>query len=110
MPPEVQVPVEGLYSSVLVFPTPPTTRTRPFASVVAVMCERAVDMLAVAVQLPAAVLADNASGAPAIASSAKRMNEAVFLFTMSPPLLASVNGGQGRWQILTAALNDLRSW
>jgi hypothetical protein len=45
-------------------------------------------MLAVAVQLPVAVLADRASGAPAIASSAKRMNEAVFLFTMSPPRLA----------------------
>src|ERR671918_959817 len=61
VPPGSQVPVGGSYSSAvearLVSPSPPTTRTRPFPSRVAVGLERAVDMLAVAVQLPAAVLA-----------------------------------------------------
>jgi hypothetical protein len=49
------------------------------------MLERAVDMLAVAVQLPAAVLADEASGAAAIASVAQRTDAAAFGFTIRPP-------------------------
>src|ERR687887_162877 len=53
VPPGSHVPVDGSYSSVVDSPTPPTTRMRPLASRVAVMWARAVDMLAVAVQLPA---------------------------------------------------------
>src|SRR5919206_2696345 len=53
VPPGSHVRVDGSYSSVLDSPTPPTTRIRPFPSRVAVMCARATDMLAVAVQLPA---------------------------------------------------------
>jgi hypothetical protein len=49
------------------------------------MLERAVAMLAVAVQLPAAVLADEASGAAAIASVAQRMDAAAFVLTIRPP-------------------------
>jgi hypothetical protein len=37
-------------------PLPPTTRTRPFSSGVAVRLPRGTDMLAVAVQLPVSVL------------------------------------------------------
>jgi hypothetical protein len=47
------------------------------------MLERAVDMLAVAAQLPAAVLADEASGAAAIASIAQIQDAAAFVLTMS---------------------------
>lgn len=47
------------------------------------MVERAVDMLAVAAQLPAAVLADEASGAAAIASIAQIPDAAAFVLTMS---------------------------
>src|SRR5919201_931574 len=71
VPPGIHIPVGGSYSSVVSSPTPPTTRTRPSVSGVAVMLGRAVDMLAVAVQLPAAVPADEASGAAAIASIAQ---------------------------------------
>jgi hypothetical protein len=60
------------------------------------MCARAVDMLAVAVQLPAAVVADEVSGAAAIASSAQIADAAAFVLTMKPPLLASMNGGERR--------------
>src|SRR5919202_6007792 len=52
VPPGSHVPVDGSYSSVVDSLTPPTTRTRPLASRVAVMCARATDMLAVVVQLP----------------------------------------------------------
>jgi hypothetical protein len=48
------------------------------------MLERAVDMLAVAVQLPAAVLADEASGAAAIASVAQIPDAKAFVLTMKP--------------------------
>jgi hypothetical protein len=58
-------------------------RTRPFSSGVAVTLERAVDMLAVAAQLPAAVLAEEASGAAAIASIAQIPDAAAFVLTMS---------------------------
>jgi hypothetical protein len=47
------------------------------------MLERAVDMLAVAAQLPAAVLADEASGAAAIATIAQMADAAAFVLTMS---------------------------
>jgi hypothetical protein len=47
-------------------------------------------MLAVAVQLSAAVLADEASGAAAIASIAQIADAAAFVLTMRPPLLASL--------------------
>src|ERR671936_1148121 len=70
VPPGSQVPVGGSYSSVVDSPTPPTTRTRPFPSGVAVMLERATDMLAVAVQLPAAVLTELEPAASAGAESA----------------------------------------
>jgi hypothetical protein len=49
------------------------------------MLERAVAMLAVAVQLPAVVLADEASGAAAIASAAQRTDAAAFVLTIRPP-------------------------
>jgi hypothetical protein len=42
-------------------------------------------MLAVAAQLPAAVLADEASGAAAIARIAQRANVAAFVLTVMPP-------------------------
>jgi hypothetical protein len=42
-------------------------------------------MLAVAVQLPAAVLADEASGIAAIASIAQIADAAAFVLTMRPP-------------------------
>jgi hypothetical protein len=48
------------------------------------MIERAVDIVAVSVQLPAAVLADEASGAAAIASVAQRTDAAAFVLTMAP--------------------------
>jgi hypothetical protein len=48
------------------------------------MLERAVDMLAVAVQLPAAVLADQASGPAAIASIAQIPDARAFVLTMNP--------------------------
>jgi hypothetical protein len=41
-------------------------------------------MLAVAVQLPAAVLADEASGVAAIPSTAQMADAAAFVLTMSP--------------------------
>jgi hypothetical protein len=46
------------------------------------MVERAVDMLAVAAQLPAAVLADEASGAATIASVAQIPDAKAFVLTM----------------------------
>src|SRR5262245_48806869 len=53
VPPGLQVAVDGSYSSVVDALTPPTARMRPSASRVAVRCARAIDMLAVAVQVPA---------------------------------------------------------
>jgi hypothetical protein len=55
------------------------------------MCARAVDMLAVAVQLPAAELAREASGAAAIATIVQIVNAAAFVLAMKPPLLASMD-------------------
>jgi hypothetical protein len=49
------------------------------------MIERAVDIVAVSVQLPAAVLADEASGAAAIASVAQRTDAAAFVLTIRAP-------------------------
>jgi hypothetical protein len=43
-------------------------------------------MLAVAAQLPAAVLADEASGATAIATIAQIADAATFVLTMRPPV------------------------
>jgi hypothetical protein len=60
------------------------------------MLERAVDMLAVAVQLPAAVLADEASGAAAIASIAQIPDARAFALTMKLPVLASMIEGERR--------------
>jgi hypothetical protein len=54
------------------------------------MLERAVDMLAVAVQLPAAVLADEASARAAVATIAHRAVVTAFMPTMKPPVLASM--------------------
>jgi hypothetical protein len=51
------------------------------------MIGRAVDMLAVTVQLPADVLADEASGATAIARSAQIADAAAFVLTMNPLFL-----------------------
>jgi hypothetical protein len=65
---------------------PPTTRMRPLPSGVAVRCARGVDMLAVAVQLPVAVPADEASGATAIASAAQMADATAFVRTMKPPV------------------------
>jgi hypothetical protein len=48
------------------------------------MLERAVAMLAVAVQLPAALLAEEASGAAAIATIAQTPDASVFVLTMQP--------------------------
>jgi hypothetical protein len=49
-------------------------------------------MLAVAVQLPAAVLADEANGAAAIASIAQMANAAAFMLAMMLPLSSSRDG------------------
>jgi hypothetical protein len=51
-----QVAVVGSYSSAVETWAPPTTRTRPLASGVAVTYARGVAMLAVAVQAPVVVL------------------------------------------------------
>jgi len=48
------------------------------------MLERAVDMPAVAAQLPAVVLADEASGAAAIARTAQIPDARAFVLTMKP--------------------------
>jgi hypothetical protein len=53
-------------------------------------------MLAVAVQLPAAVLADEASGATAIATIAQIADAAAFKLTMKPRSLASLERGENR--------------
>jgi hypothetical protein len=61
-------------------------------------------MLAVAVQLPAAVLADEAGGAATIASTAQRADATAFVLTMKAPLLASMNEtsvGRKRYARLT---------
>jgi hypothetical protein len=52
------------------------------------MDDRAVAMLAVAVQLPAAVLASEASGAAAIASITQMADAAAFMLTMRLPLFS----------------------
>jgi hypothetical protein len=62
-------------------------------------------MLAVADQLPAAVLADEASGAAAIASIAQRANVAAFVLTMMPPL-ASMNGASVGMEMPGPPLQD----
>src|SRR5919201_2886895 len=91
VPPGSQVPVGGSYSSVVDSPTPPTTRTRPFPSGVAVMLERATDMLAVAVQLPVAVLANDresepeASAGTASASNAHVAEPTDLMLMTKPP-------------------------
>jgi hypothetical protein len=68
------------------------------------MLERAVAMLAVAVQLPAAVLADEASGTAAIASATQRTDAAAFVLTISP--LRLDNRGEPRQYTLGLALQD----
>jgi hypothetical protein len=62
---------------------------RPLPSGVAVRCARGLAMLAVAVQVPAAVLADEARGAAAIASTAQMVDAAAFALMVKPLLLAS---------------------
>src|SRR5919198_3594126 len=85
VPPGIQVPVDGSYSSVLDSPTPPTTRMRPLPTRVAVMCARATDMLAVAVQLPAAE--PEASAGVASATNAPAADATDLTLTTHPPLL-----------------------
>jgi hypothetical protein len=52
---------------------------------------RGIAISAVAVQLPAAVLADEANGAATIANIAQIADTAAFVLTMRPSLLASLN-------------------
>jgi hypothetical protein len=73
------------------------------------MVERAVDMLAVAVQLPAAVLADEASGAAAIASIAQIPDARTFALTKKPASFSPMNEasvGSKCCARLTRSLND----
>jgi hypothetical protein len=66
-------------------------------------------MLADAVHVPAAVLADEARGAAASASTAQMEDTAAFALTMKPPLLASMNEASvagKRYTYLTRPLND----
>jgi hypothetical protein len=66
-------------------------------------------MLAVAAQLPAAVPADEAGGADAIASAAQMADTAAFMRTMNSPLLVSMSEtrvGSKRYACLTRPLND----
>src|SRR6266542_3781319 len=107
LPVGVQRFVAGSYSSVVDSWAPPTTRTRPFPSSVAVRVPRATDMLAVAVQLPAAVLRNARSGvadrAPtwtelepeasagtASVRSAQLADATDLMLMTKPPLLASM--------------------
>jgi hypothetical protein len=55
------------------------------------MCARAVDMLAVAVQMPAAVLADDGIRPATIAASAQKTEAPVFVLTI-PPFDGSMTG------------------
>ena len=80
----------GSNSSLVDSPTPPTTRTRPFSSDVAVRLSRGTAMLADAAQLPAAVLADEASGKAAIATIAHRADATAFALTRKLPPLTSL--------------------
>src|ERR687887_100487 len=107
VPPGIHVPVAGSYSSAVDSPVPPTTRTRPLSSGVAVKLLRGTAMSAVAIQLPAAVLADEASGAATIASSAQIADAAAFVVRLGPPF-ASLNKarvGRTRYACLTRPLN-----
>jgi hypothetical protein len=61
---------------------------RPSSSVVAVRLSRGTDRFVVPVQLPAAVLADEASGVAAIASIAQIADAADFVLAMTPLSLA----------------------
>src|SRR5919198_5794465 len=85
VPPGLQVPVDGSYSSVVDSPTPPTTRTRPFRSGVAVMWARAVAMLAVAVQLPEPE--PEATVGTARTKRAQPARTSDFMLTTKPPFL-----------------------
>src|SRR5262245_57050163 len=87
VPPGSHAPVGGSYSSVLSSSRPPTTRTRPFSSGVAVRLSRGTDILAVAAQLPASIPLDAASGVTVIASTAQIADAATFVLTTKPPPL-----------------------
>jgi hypothetical protein len=63
------------------------------------MLERAVDMLAVAVQLPAPVLADEASGAAAIAIIAPIPLARALMLTMKPASLADERKERRQWVV-----------
>jgi hypothetical protein len=67
-------------------------------------------MLAVAAQLPAAVLADEASGAIAIATIAQITEAALFVLTMRPPLLASMNEASIGSKTLRLPYKTLKRW
>jgi hypothetical protein len=71
-------------------------RMRPLTSRVAVRCARAVDMLAVAVQLPAAAVAEAAepSAAELRASNAQITTAATDLKLTTMPVLASTTRRQ----------------
>jgi hypothetical protein len=75
----------GSYSSVVNSWEPPTTRTRPSLSGVAVMLPRATAMLAVAVQLPAVEVAPEASVGVASASNAQRADQTDLLLIKALP-------------------------
>jgi len=66
-------------------------------------------MLAVAAQLPAAVLADEASGATAIATITQIADAATFVLTMRPPLLASMNDASVGSKTLRLPYKTLKS-
>jgi hypothetical protein len=70
--------------------TPPTTRLRPLPSGVAVTCARGLAMLAVADQLPVAVLAEDpeANVGTVRAKNAQIANATNLVLTTTPPLPA----------------------
>jgi hypothetical protein len=68
---------------------------------------RGAAILAVAVQLPAAVSADEASGVPAIASIAQMADAATFVLTTKPPL--SDERGQPKGQTLRLPYKILKT-
>jgi hypothetical protein len=69
------------------------------------MLLRGIAMLAVADQPPAAVLADEANGAAAIASVAQRTEAAAFLVTIRPPFRLDERG-EPRQYTLTVPLQN----